>query len=62
MIFSLAGMTPVVTFLYGLLLLALFGWYFATDYPNRKRQIGLVLSILLVAFCIEQLYPPAKKI
>lgn len=55
-------MTPTLTFTFGLLLLALFAWYFATDFPSRKRKIGLALTILLVAFCIEQIYPPAKKI
>ncbi len=55
-------MTPALTFLFGLLLLALFGWYFATDSNARKRGLGLVLTVLLVAFCLEQLYPPAKTI
>lgn len=55
-------MTPALTFFAGLLLLVLFGWYFATDIPRRKRWLGVVLSVLLIAFCIEQVTPPDKKI
>lgn len=55
-------MTPAITFFFGLVLLALFGWYFATDSAARKRGLGLVLTILLITFCIEQFYPPAKTI
>jgi SecD/SecF fusion protein len=55
-------MTPTLTFLFGMVILALFGWYFATELASRKRTLGLVLTILLVAFCIEQVWPPAKKI
>ena len=55
-------MTPALTFLFGMVLLALFGWYFATELPARKRSLGFVLTILLVAFCIEQVWPPEKKI
>jgi len=55
-------MSPVLTFCFGLLLLVLFGWYFASDLPSRKRWLGLVLSVLLAAFCIQQITPPDKKI
>jgi len=55
-------MTPALTFAFGLLILVLFGWYFATDIAGRKRGLGLVLTVLLIAFCIEQLIPPAKTI
>lgn len=55
-------MTPTLTFLFGLLILILFAWYFATDIAGRKRGLGLVLTILLIAFCVEQIYPPAKTI
>jgi SecD/SecF fusion protein len=47
-------MTPAATFFVGLFLLALFGWYFATDIPSRKRNLGLVLTVLVVAFSIQQ--------
>ena len=55
-------MSPALTFFVGLLLLILFGWYLASDLPVRKRWLGLVLSVLLVAFCLEETIPPSKKI
>ena len=55
-------MSPTFTFLFGLLILGLFVWYFMTDAAGRKRFIGLVLTVLLVAFCIEAIMPPEKKI
>jgi len=55
-------MSPALTFTFGLILLALFGWYFATDLAPRKRWLGLVLTVLLTAFCLEQVIPPSQKI
>jgi len=55
-------MSPTFIFLFGLLILGLFVWYFMTDAAGRKRTIGLVLTILLLAFCIEAIIPPEKKI
>lgn len=55
-------MSPVLTFSFGLVLLVLFGWYFASDLPARKRWLGLILTVLLTAFCMEQILPPEKKI
>ena len=55
-------MTPAITFGLGLLLLVLFGWYFATDYGPRKRLLATALMILLVAFSLATIYPPQKKI
>ena len=55
-------MSPTFTFAFGLLLLGLFIWYFFTDLSLRKRMIGTVLTILLVAFCLEAVMPPEKKI
>lgn len=55
-------MSPTYIFLAGLLLLALFIWYFLADTAGRKRTIGLVLTVLLVAFCLEAIIPPEKKI
>ena len=55
-------MNPEITFLFGLLLLILFGWYFATDTGRRKRVLGTALTILLVAFCLQSVYPPDKKL
>ncbi len=55
-------MTPALTFAFGILLLVLFGWYFATDVASRKRNLGLVLTLLIVVFCVEQVIPPDQKI
>lgn len=55
-------MTPLFTFLIGILLLVLFGWYFATDFGVRKRVIATLLMALLVAFSILTIWPPSKKI
>ncbi len=49
-------MTPAITFFIGLLLLILFGWYFATDLPGRKRSLGLVLTVFVVAFSLQQFF------
>ena len=46
-------MSPTFTFIFGLLLLGLFAWYFMTDAAGRKRNIGLALTLLLLAFCLE---------
>jgi SecD/SecF fusion protein len=55
-------MTPAFTFFLGLILLVLFGWYFATDFGARKRLLAMVLVLLLVAFSIVTIWPPDKKI
>lgn len=55
-------MSPILTFSCGLLLLVLFGWYFATDHGVRKRLLATVLMVLLVAFSLITIYPPEKKI
>jgi SecD/SecF fusion protein len=55
-------MTPGLTFFVGLLLLILFGWYFATDYGLRKRLLATLLAAMLVAFSIATIWPPEKQI
>jgi SecD/SecF fusion protein len=55
-------MNPAFTFFAGLLLLILFGWYFATDSGLRKHLIALLLVTMLVAFSIATIWPPEKKI
>src|SRR5215211_4183702 len=55
-------MSPILTFFIGLLLLVLFGWYFATEHGARKRFIATLLMLLLVAFSIVTIYPPSKQI
>jgi len=55
-------MTPLLTFFFGLLLLGLFAWYFSTESDERKRWIGVVLTALLLLFCLDSITPPAQKI
>jgi SecD/SecF fusion protein len=55
-------MTPALTFFIGLVLLVLFGWYFATDHGPRNRLLATLLMVLLVAFSIVTIWPPSKKI
>ena len=55
-------MSPGLTFLTGIFLLGLFGWYFATSRARTKRILGTVLTVSLVAFCLTTLYPPDKTI
>src|SRR6266436_1795260 len=55
-------MSPAVLFLIELVWLALFGWYFATDYGTRKRVLALVLVVVAVGLSIFMIYPPDKKI
>jgi SecD/SecF fusion protein len=55
-------MTPLLTFFFGLLLLVLFGWYFATESDLKKRWLGSVLTLLLLLFCLDSATPPSKKI
>lgn len=52
-------MDPNVSiFLFGLLLLIVFGWYFLTDSDRAKRILGSILTVLLVAFCLHAVRPP----
>src|SRR5947209_4723978 len=55
-------MTPALTFFIGLVMLVLFGWYFATDQGLRKRLLALTLTVLLIVFSIVTIWPPEKKI
>jgi SecD/SecF fusion protein len=55
-------MTPAFTFFVGLVLLVLFGWYFATDSGPRKRLIAMVLMLLLVICSVVAISPPKEKI
>jgi SecD/SecF fusion protein len=55
-------MNPALTFFAGLLLLILFGWYFATDSGLRKHLLALFLAAMLVAFSIATIWPPEKNI
>jgi SecD/SecF fusion protein len=55
-------MTPALTFTIGMVLLILFGWYFATDHGPRKRMLAILLMALLVIFSIATIWPPNKKV
>ncbi len=55
-------MSPALTFFIGLLMLVLFGWYFATDQGLRKRLLALTLTVLLIVFSVVTIWPPQKKI
>jgi SecD/SecF fusion protein len=55
-------MTPALTFLAGLAMLVLFGWYFATDQGLRKHLLAMTLMLLLVVSSIVTIWPPQKKI
>ncbi len=55
-------MDPLFTFFAGLFTLALFFWYFTTDREGRKRWLGLILTFLLVSYCMELATPASKKI
>jgi len=55
-------MTPALTFFIGLVMLILFGWYFATDQGLRKRLLAATLMLLLVTFSVITIWPPQKKI
>src|SRR5213595_4066882 len=55
-------MTPALTFFIGLVMLILFGWYFATEQGLRKRLLSTTLMLLLVIFSIVTIWPPQKKI
>ena len=55
-------MPPALTFVLGLAVLALFGWYFTTEPGLRKRWLGLVLIVTLVVGALFSIYPPREKI
>jgi SecD/SecF fusion protein len=55
-------MNPGLMFFIELIWLALFGWYFATDYGTRKRLLALALVVIAVGLSIVMIYPPDKKI
>src|SRR6266850_4241616 len=55
-------MTPGITFVVGVGVLVLFGWYFATDQGLRKRLLATALLLVLVVFSIATIWPPQKNI
>lgn len=55
-------MNPILTFLLGLLLAGLFGWYFLAEDDRTRRPLGSVLSILVIALALGAAYPPEQNI
>ncbi len=50
-------MSPIWTFFTGCVLLALFAWYIFSDNDRARRIIGTILTLLLVAFCLQAVFP-----
>ncbi len=55
-------MSPALTFLSGLLALILFCWYVATDSLRRKRLVGTILTLVILAISFQSIYPYKEKI
>src|SRR6266436_6030426 len=55
-------MSSGFVFFYLLVILVLFGWYFATDYGPRKRWLAAAIVIALLALAAWTIWPPEKKI
>lgn len=53
---------PLTLFLMGLTLMILFFWYFATEIERRKRNVGTVLLVGVVALCIAAVLPPQERL
>ncbi len=53
---------PLTLFLTGLALMILFFWYFATEIERRKRNVGTVLLIGVVALCVAAVIPPKERL
>ncbi len=51
-----------LTFLAGLSILILLGWYVVTDEPARKRLVGTLLTVFILVACICSATPFNKKI
>lgn len=53
---------PLTLFLIGMTLMILFFWYFATEIERRKRNVGTVLLIGIVALCVAAATPPQERL
>jgi len=60
MLASLFSDDRLLVFLSGLGLLALFFWYFATDYERKKRNIGTIIVALIAVFSLMSIFPKEK--
>lgn len=52
----------ILIFIFGLITLALFGWYFATEVSRIRRILGSVLAVFVTAFCVYSIVPPEETI
>ncbi len=57
---SILGDDRMLTFLTGLGLLALFFWYFATDFERKKRNIGTIIVAAIGIFSLLSVVPNEK--
>ncbi|ALJ56277.1 Protein translocase subunit SecD [Candidatus Xiphinematobacter sp. Idaho Grape] len=55
-------MSPILLFAFWLIVVALLGWYCIEDFSGRRPILGLILSGLLISFCLQQVWPPSGKI
>jgi SecD/SecF fusion protein len=53
---------PLLLLLVGISLMILFFWYFATEIERRKRNVGTVLLIGVVALCVMAATPPKERL
>lgn len=53
---------PLLLLLVGITLMILFFWYFATEIERRKRNVGTVLLIGVVALCVLAATPPKERL
>src|SRR5262245_48146376 len=49
---------PIQVFITGIILLVLFGWYFATDNERSKRIIGTALVVVMTFLAVVSFVPP----
>ncbi|MDC0088091.1 protein translocase subunit SecD [Akkermansiaceae bacterium] len=57
---ALSSDDQLMTFISGLGLLALFFWYFATDFQRKKRNIGTIIIVLIAVFSFLSIIPQDK--
>ena len=60
MLASLFSDDRLLVFLSGIGLLALFFWYFTTDFERKKRNIGTVIVALIAIFSLLSIVPKEK--
>src|SRR6266404_1981309 len=55
-------MSSGFVFFYLLVILVLFGWYFATDYGPKRRWLAAAIVTGLLVLAVYTIWPPEKKI